>query len=89
MSTVCMWCGDPTDTERKKLCGRCKDMHVSYQRRIARLFHTTPTKDLVKFRNSCMDMVEFRRHGAEDLPRDLDYQLERVNRILKERDPVS
>lgn len=85
MSTRCKWCGDVTDTVHKQLCKRCKDMSTDYCYRIGRMFHTTPSSVLLSFRNICMDMQEFRRRGGKDLPGDLDYQLERVNRYLEDK----
>lgn len=82
MGNVCKWCGDATETVRKKLCRSCKDMHADYIYRIGRLFHTTPVPTMLRFRNMCMDMQEMQRHGGKDLPHDLEYQLERVNRYL-------
>lgn len=79
----CKWCGDVTDA-RKMLCRSCKDMRTYYNYRIARLFHSTPLGELIKFRNACMDMINFREHGGKDLPHDLDYQLDRANRYIDE-----
>lgn len=80
----CDWCHGDTETDRRALCKACKVMNTEYRMRIGKLFHTTPVPTLLQFRNLCMDLINYREHGGKDLPGDLDYQLARVKRYLKE-----
>ena len=86
MTRACKWCGEDTESVRKRLCVSCKDMRTNYNYRIGRMFHTTSVGDLVRFRNLCMDLQNLKEHGGEGLPGDLDYQLERVNRYLADKE---
>lgn len=86
MVNVCRWCGEDTGSVRKSLCMNCKGMRTDYNFRIGHMFHTTKTSDLIKFRNMCMDMQELQRRGGVGLPSDIDYQLERVNRYLADKE---
>lgn len=80
----CRWCGQYI--ARGYMCDSCKRLSAYYSRRVPRRFHSTPTGELIKFRNACMDMVNFREHGGVEIPADVDYQLERATRYLNEKE---
>lgn len=79
----CRRCGDVI-SDRRYLCDKCKEDSNTYRTLRSRIRHTTDLKTLLRFRNIIMDMQNCKT--GKYIPDDLNYQLDKVNRYLKERE---
>jgi predicted amidophosphoribosyltransferase len=76
----CKWCGVEVEPKHQ-ICDKCKDLHKQYKKYCARISKHSSVEYLCEFRNLLFDML-YNMPGAEDLPYDIQYQYERVNRYL-------
>lgn len=78
--TKCAWCGAPV-IDKQTRCPECAQRLKDYKWYCAHIFKTSSTSLLTQFRNLCLDL-KYNMPGAELLPKDLDYQFDRVSRYL-------
>lgn len=78
--TKCAWCGAPVQPKQTR-CPGCAQLLKDYNWYCKNIFKTSSTQMLIQFRNLCLDL-KYNMSGAELLPKDLDYQFDRVTRYL-------
>ena len=80
--TKCAWCGAAIMPKLGRArCEYCTWLLNDYKRFCRTIFKTSDKQYLIKFRNLCIDL-KYNMPGAELLPKDLDYQFDRVNRYI-------
>lgn len=80
----CKWCGAPVP-ERRRRCDKCKSMRADYRRYAANISKQSPVAYLIEFRNLLYNLL-YNMPGATELPYDIRYQYDRVNRYIALKD---
>lgn len=82
MAKACRWCGAELPDKGPTKCKDCQYMMSDYKRLAARVRRSSPLE--LKFEYlKLLRKMKYTLHPGEDLPYDLDYQIERVNRYLE------
>lgn len=78
--TKCAWCGAPV-VHKQTRCDKCATMLRHYKAYCRDIHKGSDMSMLLEFRNLILDL-KYNMPGAELLPKDLDYQFDRVNSYI-------
>lgn len=84
MFTRCIWCGDATYSETRLMCDACRLLSKNYREQVKDVSRSSSLGDKLRFRNNCMDILNFKQRGGTRMPSDIEYQLERARQYLGE-----